>query len=95
MSIDKIAAIFAVSMALSAPVWAADSARTRTRQIDALEYADARLEQNESGAGKPAQAQQVRQQRQTVQELLGRLEAGHRVDPADVEHALHEAERPF
>jgi hypothetical protein len=43
----------------------------------------------------PAQAQIVRNQRQEVQDLLNQLDAGRRVDPAEVDRVLQQAERPF
>ena len=82
----------AVSLAIATPLWAGE---TRTTEAESLLKADQKLAEAEEGAGKPAQAQIVRQQRQEVKELLDQLEAGGKVDPAAVDRVLQEAEHPF
>ncbi len=85
-------ATLALSLALAAPTWAGE---TRTREAEALRQAEQKLAQAEQGAGKPAQAQIVRRQRQEVRDLLDQLEAGRSVDPAAVDRVLRQAEHPY
>ena len=86
-------AAMAVSLMVAAPTWAGET--TRARDTEALMAANQKLAQAEQGAGKPAQAQIVRQQRQQVQDLLDQLQAGRRVDPAQLDRVLQQADRPF
>ena len=90
----------AVSVAFASPLFAGEAVRQaavqqRTDEIDALQKANQKLAEAEQGAGKQARAQVVRRQRQHVQDLLDQLNAGQRVDPADVDRVLQQAEHPF
>lgn len=91
MKRSTVAAVV-LSLAVAAPVWAGE---TRTNQVQALKDADHQLSEAEQGAGKPAHAQVIRQQRQQVQDLLDQLQAGRRVDPSEVDRVLRQAEQPF
>lgn len=81
--VKRTIAALAVSLALAAPVWA-DS--NRPADIQTLPNAQDNLARAQEGTGVSAQA--VQHQRQEVQSLLDRLEAGQKVPPAEVERVL-------
>ena len=84
-------AVVAVSLAFSAPAWAG---RNQADEL-LLDQAQQQLAQAKQGAGTPGQAAAVQRQQQEVQKLLGKLEAGQNVDPAEVERVLRQSLHPY
>jgi hypothetical protein len=59
-----------------------------------LSHAQQCLAQAQQGAGKPARALSAQRQRQEPQKLLNQLEAGQKVNPAEVECVLRQSLQP-
>ena len=72
----------ALSLAVVAPVWAASG----RNQADSLPPSQPQTARSQTGRTGSTLAEQ--QQRQEVQNLLNRLEAGEKVNPAEVERVL-------
>ena len=90
--IKHMIAALATSLALATPVWA-DS--NRPADIQTLRSAEENLARAQQGAGKPGQTQAAQRQREEVQKLLDRLEAGQNVPPAEIERVLRNSQHPY
>lgn len=82
----------AFTLALAAPAWA-DS--NRPAEIQSIAQTRENLARAQQGAGKPGPALAIQQQRQEVQKLLDKLEAGQQVDPAEVERVLRQSQHLY
>lgn len=91
MTSQSIAAVV-FSLTLTA---AASADSNRPADIRTLEQTQQNLARAQQGAGKPGQTLAVQHQRQEVQKLLDKLEAGQNVDPAEVERVLRQSLHPY
>ena len=80
--VSRMIAVTAISLAIAAPVWAASG----RNQADMAPLSEPQMARSQTGSTESTLAEQ--QQRQEVQRLLKKLEAGQHVDPAEVESVL-------
>lgn len=84
----KTAVVTLVAIAAAAQVWAAEGQRDRTARLaEAKENLAAR-----SVSARGGQRELLQMEQQKLQGLIDDLQPGKRVDPADIDRALQDAE---
>ena len=89
MLIVKSASIALAALALAAPVWAGETSQGRVGELATAKENLARATNRTTAAYR----QELVLEKLKVQSLIDDLQAGKRVDPAEIDRALEQAEQ--